>query len=223
MLLIMTYLSTPVLLIACWAACLPALPARSSNVQLSHAPAGRLASGAGEAGAAAQRAGEITEANWQQHPKIREVRRLVNSVDAGLKKGVFKTSKREFESCGDQYYTLRRIAHDSKGAAVWYEEYYEGEDRSYGYFHYYDSSGQLRFVFASARAANGTRAEHRIYFDETGERIWEDDRLLKGPGCPGCFPDPYPAEALAFDPAKTFAEDEDCVEITSKPTRRRRR
>jgi hypothetical protein len=42
---------------------------------------------------------------------------------------------------------------------------------------------------------------------------------LKGPGCPGCFEIPYPDEALAHDPAKSFANDEGCKELEPQPKR----
>jgi hypothetical protein len=164
---------------------------------------------------------QLTESNWHRHPSISNIRKIVSSVDAGLKRGVYKTSKREFESCGDQYYTLRRIAHDSRGTIVWYEQYFNYEDGSYDFDYYYDSKGQLRFVFATARHANGTRAQHRIYFDGSGKRIWETSRKLQGLGCPGCFENPYPKDQIAFDPTKAFENTEGCVE--QKPQRRRKK
>ena len=163
----------------------------------------------------------ITEKNRQQHPKIRAIRRIVSSVNAGLKTGTFKTSERRFEYCDDQHFTLRRIARDSKGVVAWYEDYSEGEDASRDFYYYYDRAGRLRFVFAFARAANGTREQLHIYFDETGKLLWKTDKLLKGWGCPGCFSAYSESdEALAFDPAKAFAKDVGCKEI--KPTPRQR-
>lgn len=172
-----------------------------------------------DAPAPGQGAEAITEKNWQQHPKIRAIRGIVSSVNAGLKKGAFKTSERRFEYCDDQHFTLRRIAHDSKGVVAWYEDYSEGEDASWDFYYYYDRAGRLRFVFAFARAANGTREQLRIYLDETGKRLWKTDKLLKGWGCPGCFSAYSESDAaLAFDPAKAFAKDDGCKEI--KPTPR---
>lgn len=166
---------------------------------------------------------KITEANWQQHPEIRAIRRIVRSVDASLKQGNYKIARREFEVCPNQYFTVRRIARDSKGVVAWYEDYFEYEDGSYNFHYYYDHVGRLRFILAFARAANGTREELRIYFDETGKRLWKIDKLLKGWGCPGCFSGYSDSdEGLAFDPAKAFANDEGCKEIKPKPGRRAR-
>lgn len=164
---------------------------------------------------------EITEKNWQQHPRIKAVRRLVRSIDAGLKKGAYKTTERRFEYCDDQHFTIRRIARDGKGIATWYRDYAEGEDASWDFYYYYDHAGRLRFVFAIARGANDTREQLRIYFDETGKRLWKDDKLLKGLGCPGCFSAYADSDAgLAFDPAKAFANDQGCKEIKPKRTNR---
>jgi len=161
--------------------------------------------------------GQLTEQNWRTHPAIVAIRKLVASIDDGMKKKSYKTEKREFESCGDQYYTLRRIARDAKGI-VWYENYFQYEDGSFDFNQYYDQTGRLRFVFATARHANGTREQHRIYFDETGKRIWESKNLVQGPGCPGCFINPYPDSELPFDAAKAFANTGGCIEL--KPRRK---
>lgn len=69
----------------------------------------------------------ITASNWQQHPKIRQVRAIVDSVNAGIRKGSFKMSKKEFEYCESYEDTLRMMAVDSKGPEytfpeVWPEE-----------------------------------------------------------------------------------------------------
>jgi hypothetical protein len=163
----------------------------------------------------------ITEANWQRHPGIVAVRKIVRSVNAGLKRGTYKTARREFESCPDQYFTLRRIARDTKGVVAWYEDYFQYEDGSYDFHYYYDRTGRLRFLLAFARAANGTREELRIYFDETGKRLWKIDKLLKGWGCPGCFSAYSDSDdGLAFNGNKAFADDQGCEEIKPQPKRR---
>lgn len=161
----------------------------------------------------------ITKANWQRHPKIAAIRNVVRSVNAGLKKGSYKTARREFESCPDQYFTLRRIARHSNRVVAWFEEYFEYEDGSYDFNYYYDQAGRLRFVFAFARAANGTREQLRLYFDETRKRVWQTHKRLKGWGCPGCFSAYLDSdEQLVFDPNKAFADDQGCKEI--KPTQK---
>lgn len=156
-----------------------------------------------------QESDRITEANWQRHPKIKAVRCVVQLVNAGLRKAAFKTSKREFEYCEPYEDTLRRISVDSRGVARRYEKQAGSEDSSLTWQHYYDDSGRLRFVFISGAAVNGAHLEHRIYFDESGERIWEDHKYVKGPEY--SFPEVWPDEQLQkVDPAKAFAAASRC-------------
>lgn len=166
-----------------------------------------------------QESDRITEANWARHPKIKAVRRVVQLVSAGLRKATFKTSKREFEYCEPYEDTLRRISVDSRGVARRYENQAGSEDSSLTWQHYYDDSGRLRFVFISGAAVNGAHLEHRIYFDESGQRIWEGHKYVKGPEY--SFPEVWPDEQLQkVDPAKAFAVASRCPE--KKASKRKR-
>lgn len=156
----------------------------------------------------------ITSANWQQHPKIRAVRSVVESVNDGLKKGALKISLRKFEYCEPYEDTFRKMAKDAKGLIRRYEKQGGSDDSSLTWVHYYDEAARLRFVFISGGAVNGSRLEHRIYFDETGKRIWEEHKYVKGPGY--TFPEVWPDEQLQkSDPAKAFLAASPCPEIKS--------
>ena len=162
-------------------------------------------------GAWAQEPGEITSANWRQHPKIKAVRSVVESVNEGKTKGAFKNSVRKFEYCEPYEDTLRGVAVDSKGVVRWYRKEAGSEDSSLDWEHYYDEAGRLRFVFISGGSVNGAKLEHRIYFDESGKRIWEEHKYVKGPGY--TFPEVWPDEQLQkSDPAKSFAATSPCAE-----------
>lgn len=160
----------------------------------------------------------ITEANWQRHPTIQSIRRIVNSIDAGLRRHAFKSEQRKFESCGDQYFTLRRIARDSKGSVVWYEDYGEGEDSAWDYHYYYDNDHRLRFALIVVNAANGSREQHRGYYDESGKLIWQNRKTLKGPGY---FRPPDIDELAKRDPAREYANDQGCKEIKPRSGRKK--
>jgi hypothetical protein len=161
---------------------------------------------------------EITASNWEQNPQIAEIRKIVATTDAGLKSHAFKTSERRFEYCDNAQLTVTRTAHDSKGAVPWYENYSEGQDASWDFFYYYDSAARLRFVTATARSTNGTRERLRVYFDESGKRLWKTDKLLAGTGCPGCFSAYANSdEKFVFDPAKDLRSGDGCKEITPNP------
>jgi hypothetical protein len=157
----------------------------------------------------------ITASNWQRHPKINQVRAIVGSVDADIRKGSFKISKREFEYCEPYEDTLRKIAVDSRGVVRRYENQAGSDDSALTWRHYYDQLGRLRFVFITGGAVNGAQLEHRIYFDEKGKRLWEDHKYAKGPEY--TFPEVWPEEPSdtarpiqKFEPAKAFAAKSPC-------------
>lgn len=152
----------------------------------------------------------INDKNWQSHPKIIAIRRIVNSANAGIRNGAFKTQHR---NCEQGWFSRLRIARDSKGIVRWYQHYQEGEDSSRDDNHYYDDAGRLRFVLMTTYASNGTREQHRAYFDERGSLIYHGRRLLKGPGYFGPQVDELKA-LVKMDPNKDFAEaGEGCKEI----------
>ncbi len=157
----------------------------------------------------------ITASNWQRHPKIMQVRAIVSSIDAGIKKRSFKVSKREFEYCEPYEDTMRKMAVDVKGVVRKYENEAGSDDSMLTWRHYYDTAGRLRFVFITGGAVNGSQLEHRIYFDESGKRLWEEHKYVKGPGY--TWPDVWPEEQndtarpiQKFEPAKAFAAKSPC-------------
>lgn len=160
---------------------------------------------------------EITEANWRTHPQIQAVRQTVTAINAAIKRREFKRSERKLDCGGgdDLGFVLKRLARGKNGVARWFQEYSQGQDASWDFYYYYDEDGRVRFVFALARAANGTREQLRIYFDETGKRIWQR-RNLQGPGCPGCFSSYYDSnDSIVFEPIKEFASDGKCKVVKS--------
>jgi len=170
--------------------------------------------------AAAQSDDEIKGKNWQANPQIIAIRRIVDSANAQVTKGVFQT---EHRICEEGWFRRLRIARDSKGTVRWYQHYEEGEDSSWDDNYYYDDAGRLRFVIMTSYAANGTREQHRAYYDEGGHLIYHGRRLLKGPGYFG-----PPVEDLKqlvhMDPKKDFAESaQGCKEVKPSPKRHTRK
>jgi hypothetical protein len=158
---------------------------------------------------------KITRTNWQKHPQIREVRDIVNLINAGLSQGTLKVSQRKFEYNEPYEDTLRKIAVDPRGVVRMYEKQAGSEDSSLTWKHYYDDSGRLRFVLIMGGAVNGTQLEHRIYFDEGGKRLWEDHKYVKGPGY--TFPEVWPGDQLQTkDPASAFAASSNSPELKAK-------
>ena len=159
--------------------------------------------------------GEITKANWQQHPKIKAIRAIVQSVKTGMSRKSLTTKKRVFEYCEPGEDTLRMIATDKRGRARFYQNEGGSEDSSLKREHYYDETGRLRFVFITGGAVNGSELEHRIYFDEAGKRIWEEQTYKKGPGY--TFPAIWPDDQLQIaDAAGKFSLKSPCPEAKQK-------
>jgi hypothetical protein len=124
----------------------------------------------------------------------------------------FTIKKRAFEYCEPYEDTARTIAADSKGMVRFYRNEGGSEDSALTWEHYYDEGGRLRFVFITGGAVNGSKLEHRIYFDETGKRIWEDQVYKKGPGY--TFPEVWPDEQLQItDAATKFTSKSQCPEV----------
>jgi hypothetical protein len=156
--------------------------------------------------------GEITKANWQQHPKIKQVRSIVQTVKAGMSRKTFSTKKRVFEYCEPYEDTERTLATDGRGRARFYKNAGGSDDSSLTWEHYYDETGRLRFVFITGGAANGSQLEHRIYFDGAGKRIWEEQTYKKGPGY--TFPEVWPEEQLQIaDAIGKFSSASPCAEV----------
>jgi WD40 domain-containing protein len=161
----------------------------------------------------------IPATNWQQHPKINAIRKLVNSTNADVRNGSLKTEHRE---CTEDWFGILRIARDSKGVVRWYQHYHEGEDSSWDDNYYYDEAGRLRFALMTSYAINRTREQHRAYFDEGGRLIYHNRRLLKGPGYFGPQIDDL-KKLVQMDPIKDFAEAaQGCKEIKSQRRHRAR-
>jgi hypothetical protein len=165
--------------------------------------------------------GEITKANWQQHPKIKEVRAVVQAVKTGMSRKSLTVKRRAFEYCEPYEDVERLIASDSRGRVRFYLNDAGSDDSAVKTEHYYDEAGRLRFVFISGGAVNGSHLEHRIYFDAAGKRIWEEHTYTKGPGY--TFPEIWPDEQLQINnPAVKFASKSPCPEIKRAQTRKGR-
>jgi hypothetical protein len=165
----------------------------------------------------AQSEDEINDKNWQRHPQIIAIRRIVNSANAEVRSGALKT---EHRVCEEGWFSRLRIARNSNGTIRWYQHYQEGEDSSWDDNFYYDDGGRLGFVLMTSYAANGTREQHRAYFDESGQLIYHGRRLLKGGGYFGP-PVEDLKELVHMDLKKDFAEEaQGCKEV--KPSAKHR-
>jgi hypothetical protein len=153
--------------------------------------------------------GKITNKNWYNHPDIIAVRKIFEAAQKQEKSA--KTKTREFdEDCAFYEGDLRRsITIDDKAHPLIYVRERGSDDSAVKLTHYYDQDNRLRFVMITGGAANGSKLEHRIYFNEKGERIFEKHQYVKGPGY--TFPEVWPAsELIMTEPQKAFEQAQKC-------------
>ena len=161
--------------------------------------------------AAAHSGNEITGENWINHPEIVEVRNLYQSIMALRDSGRLVVKERKFDYCRPYQDTLRQLFSDEKGNPVIYHYERGSDDSALRVELYYDTSAVRRFCLIKAGAVNGTQLEHRVYFSAAGERIWEIQKLLKGPGY--TFPKTWPDSDLPGNPETAFMESNPCAEL----------
>ncbi len=159
----------------------------------------------------AQISGSINQKNWTSHPRIKEIRKTYEETEKLISAGKLKGAKREFEYCEPYIDTEREIFINKKGRVLKYVISKGSDDSAVTESFYFDENGQLRFVYAECGAVNDTHLEVRIYLDEKGKRLWENRKLVSGPGY--TFPNPWPDEELVFDPKKAFESHNKCHEI----------
>ena len=152
----------------------------------------------------------ITRKNWINHPAIVEVRGIYSAVmkDKTL---TVKTKKFNMEYCEPGEDESRAIYRDKNGVIRIYRFSGSFEDTTAQREIVYDEIGTIRFAFIKAGAANGTKIEHRVYFSDAGQKIWEIQEKIKGPGYP--FPTKWPEKDLIQNPWQRFNYTDLCAEL----------
>lgn len=119
--------------------------------------------------------------------EIKRIRRIFSQTEKAVASGKYKN----LEDSSERIQRKRYI--DKKGQLKKCVIETGSDDSAYSLEFYYQNT-KLRFVFIQAGAVNGSRLEHRIYFDLKGKRIRELHKYTKGPGY--TFPNPWPDEEL---------------------------
>ena len=145
------------------------------------------------------------------HPTIVAVRRVYQSVEQDIARGRLKKEQRVVEDCspwGDRRTIFVGVAGRIRKYVI------EGgsDDSALVTRHYYDPMNRLRFVFITGGAVNGSRLEHRIYFDESGARMREDHAYPTGPGY--TFPGIWPEGEVSRDPRLSY--EQQCPTASSR-------
>jgi hypothetical protein len=158
----------------------------------------------------AGRAEPVTAANWRHHRAIAAIRAIYGEF---RQLEIAGRLRREHRALGDcrSYDDMERTLHLGKdGTPRSYRTVRGSEDSLARSSYYYDRGGVLRFVFVRAGAANGTAVEYRVYLSKRGERLWEEQRHLKGPGY--TFPSQLPDDWLVRDAVLAFHAEPPCPE-----------
>jgi hypothetical protein len=158
----------------------------------------------------AGRAETVTEANWRRHPVIAEVRAIYGEFRHLETAGRLRKEHRTLGDCNSYDEMERTLRLDKNGTPRSYRTVRGSEDSLARSAYYYDRAGALRFVFVQAGAVNGTAVEYRVYLSKAGERLWEEQRHLKGPGY--TFPSQLPDDWLVRDAVLAFHAEPPCPE-----------
>ncbi|GMQ56303.1 hypothetical protein AN1V17_06960 [Vallitalea sediminicola] len=146
---------------------------------------------------------EINEANWNNHPAIKEIREIYNTIEVSIKSNkLFITNG--IKDTDSRFTKDFSIYKDKNQIVKKYIEESGSEDSGYTASYYFDDVNKLRFVFLELGATNGTNVEYRLYFDAQENKIWEHETLVKGPGYPFSDADEY---LTILDPEKLFGSD----------------
>jgi hypothetical protein len=190
---------------------LAAKPAEEPAGEEAAAPvaAPRMAAGAAPAADAMREAAPVA---GRRDLRLRAIRQRVDAVERDRRQGRLTESIRAFERCAPGADAERRLYRDGEGRAAKYVRETGGDDAALIFEQTYDLQGRLRYVFIHGGATNGTVVEHRIYLDESGQRLLEEQRIRRGPGYP--FPSVWPEQDLtASQPEADFGAAARCPEI----------
>ncbi|MCB1317416.1 MAG: hypothetical protein KDK27_15745 [Leptospiraceae bacterium] len=150
----------------------------------------------------------ITEQNWLNHPRIRAIRDLYADIESCTQSDRCSRTEKQDEYCGPGTPIKRVIWRDKSDRVVKYSVDSGSDDAAITTNHYYDRDSRLRFVFITGGAYNDARLEQRIYFDESGARIWERHAVSE-PGY--SFHEIWPEDMLARDAVADFDAEPDCL------------
>jgi len=125
------------------------------------------------------------------HPEIKRIRLLYNEIEGATKKGLLKATVFQKEcASSEEGISIQATLYQTQTGIVQKYELSGGSGDSVGEAsYYYDNSTKLSFVFQSLRAVNGTEIETRTYYDEDETILYKDERLKKGSGWAGGFPE----------------------------------
>ncbi len=122
----------------------------------------------------------LSARTWKKDPRIRAIQKLVREIDEAQRHGKLVESARPFQACGPGEDAERRLYAGLDGRIVKYLRQVGGEGVALTSEQLYGADGRLRYVFIHGGAVNGAVFEHRIWLDQGGQRLWEEERWRRG-------------------------------------------
>jgi len=122
---------------------------------------------------------EITESNWEQHPKVVEIRKLYNDIQSRLESKKLKYQEKSFtklpRSCRGMYpLDYIGIATDGTGRVRMHVVAQRiSHDDLLTTRNYYDEGGHLRFVYRTNESPGFATIKNRVYLTEQGTVFWD--------------------------------------------------
>ncbi|TGL61525.1 hypothetical protein EHQ58_05230 [Leptospira ognonensis] len=144
----------------------------------------------------------ISKKNWMNNPSIIEIRNIYNLIENSIKANKLNIQTKEIEDEETNLPIEKTVIYEKKSNVRKYIVSVGSDDSALSFNYYYDSMSNLRFVFITGGAVNGTYMEHRIYIDGKGNKIWEIQKITKGPGYP--FKQNYELQDLVHEPWADF-------------------
>lgn len=156
----------------------------------------------------------ITVQNYMSHPKIAEIRKLVQATDAKITAGGVK--KDEKVEC-DGTETTDKFTENGKVLKIYSEGGIEGIVRD---SYYYDDTGKLRFEFLDSVGELGcVMVQYRRYFDANGKELISVERRADGQLKEGSDFCPGVAEKLAATKDSLLQQPPPAADLMSNPER----
>lgn len=147
----------------------------------------------------------IDEDNWINNNYIKEVRDIYISIENLIGNEELEERRKEWAYSEPYIPTVKIIYGDSNGIIRKYVVEGGSDDSALRQEYYYDLNQILRFIFIVGGAVNGTTIEHRVYFDDTGNKIWEVQKI-EGEGYP--FFSEWEQENYILNPSKNYEHDD---------------
>lgn len=128
---------------------------------------------------------KITESNWEQHPRILEIRKLYNDIQSKLENKKLKYQEKNFaklpRSCRGMYpLEYIGVATDHAGRVRMHVVAQRiSHDDLLTTRNYYDEGGHLRFVYITNESPGFATIHNRIYLTDQGNVLWNVESEAK--------------------------------------------